>query len=204
MYTQCNTIEIGYCMFPLCFAYRDIVDKLLSQNMHEVLQSNDQLTTCMKKQMVLQAGFVEPPLHFKPTYKFDVNSDVYDSGKKRRIPAWTDRILYVSKPLIATNKDETTVHPVGIECISYNADFTLRTSDHRPVYASFVVDMDICADYLKLLNNLLKEAYNEKQSAIDQEKSTKSAAIEKDPASEKIEYNRNIEFSSESQVCTIS
>ena len=66
--------------------------------------------------------FVEPPLHFKPTYKLDINSDLYDSGSKKRIPAWTDRILYVNR---------------GIECIAYNADFDLKTSDHRPVYASF-------------------------------------------------------------------
>lgn len=39
-------------------------------------------------------GFIEGPLHFRPTYKFDHQSDTYDSGKKKRVPAWTDRILF--------------------------------------------------------------------------------------------------------------
>ena len=37
---------------------------------------------------------MEGPLHFRPTYKFDKNSDDYDTSAKHRVPAWTDRILY--------------------------------------------------------------------------------------------------------------
>ena len=69
----------------------------------------------------------EPPLNFRPTYKFDFDSDVYDSSSKQRIPAWADRILYV---------------PRGLECLAYNSDVSLRTSDHRPVYATFVARVD--------------------------------------------------------------
>ena len=197
------------------------MDKLLAQNMHEVLQSNDQLTWCMQQKLVLQSGFVEPPLHFKPTYKFDVDSDVYDSGKKKRIPAWTDRILYVAKPLKST-KDETNRNEIGngngsgIECISYNADFSLRTSDHRPVYSTFVVDVDICIDYSKLINKLLKETHITNQMVVTDNVTTEigigtgaagiinSTENIPDQVSEKIEYNNNIQFSSESQVCIIS
>ena len=66
---------------------------------------------------------VEPPLNFYPTYKLDIESDEYDTGAKKRIPAWTDRVLYVPSS--------------GFECTAYNSDTSLRTSDHRPVFASF-------------------------------------------------------------------
>ena len=34
-------------------------------------------------------GYLEGPLLFRPTYKYDLHSDTYDSGEKMRIPAWT-------------------------------------------------------------------------------------------------------------------
>ncbi len=35
------------------------------------------------------AGYQEGPLLFRPTYKYDLGSDNYDTGEKFRIPAWT-------------------------------------------------------------------------------------------------------------------
>lgn len=37
----------------------------------------------------------EAPITFRPTYKFNkVEPYDYDSSEKRRVPAWTDRILF--------------------------------------------------------------------------------------------------------------
>ena len=37
----------------------------------------------------------EAPITFRPTYKFNkVEPFDYDSSEKRRVPAWTDRILF--------------------------------------------------------------------------------------------------------------
>ena len=108
-------------------------------------------------------------MNFKPTYKFDVHSDVYDSGLKKRIPAWTDRILYA---------------PTGIKCMAYDADFSLRTSDHRPVYATFSADISLTEDMLHLMRTL--------------------AGVDTTDDASALKYNGAIEFSSESQVCTIS
>lgn len=39
----------------------------------------------------------EAPITFRPTYKFDkytLDPFGYDSSEKRRVPAWTDRILF--------------------------------------------------------------------------------------------------------------
>ena len=41
-----------------------------------------------------RARYEEGPLDFLPTYKYDPMSDTYDTSKKARVPAWTDRILY--------------------------------------------------------------------------------------------------------------
>ena len=65
---------------------------------------------------------------FRPTYKFDKGNDTYDSSLKKRIPGWTDRILFT---------------PAKLDCLSYNSDESLRSSDHRPVYASFVFHVNI-------------------------------------------------------------
>ncbi len=81
-----------------------------------------------KSQGLVFQNFTEAPLNFKPTYKFDIGSNVYDSGAKQRIPSWTDRILYVDSP--------------NIQCLAYNSDESLMTSDHRPVYASFMVSFN--------------------------------------------------------------
>lgn len=104
---------------------RRLVDQLLAANMHDVMLANDQLTCARKAGAVFQ-GFTEPPLGFRPTYKYDLNSSLYDSGSKARIPAWTDRVLYSASPSAAT-------------CLAYNSEDSVRTSDHRPVYASFLV-----------------------------------------------------------------
>jgi len=74
-------------------------------------------------------GFTEAPVRFNPTYKFDRGTDIFDSSAKQRVPAWTDRILYRSKA-----KD-------AIECHCYEAVPELKSSDHRPVMASFSVGL---------------------------------------------------------------
>lgn len=42
-------------------------------------------------------GYSEGPLLFRPTYKYDNNSDEYDTSEKQRVPAWTDRILTLGR-----------------------------------------------------------------------------------------------------------
>ena len=35
------------------------------------------------------AGYEEGPLLFRPTYRYDLGTDNYDTSEKMRIPAWT-------------------------------------------------------------------------------------------------------------------
>lgn len=67
-------------------------------------------------------------MNFRPTYKYDVGTASYDSSAKSRIPSWTDRILYIPNTEV-------------LDCIAYNSVDEIATSDHRPVYASFVVKL---------------------------------------------------------------
>lgn len=77
--------------------------------------------------MFLSEQIIEAPLNFRPTYKFAVGSNSYDSGGKNRIPSWTDRILYIDSKM---------------HCFEYDSDPSIMTSDHKPVYASFVADVN--------------------------------------------------------------
>lgn len=106
-------------------ATRKVTELLLKAGMREELLNNDELREQMRRGKVFP-GFVEAPITFPPTYKYDVDSDLFDTSEKRRTPSWTDRIVWkrnASKMLIER----------------YDSCRTVRTSDHRPVFAHFLV-----------------------------------------------------------------
>lgn len=72
---------------------RPVIDKCLELRMHGVLLQNEQLR---REQAGGRAfvGFREAPLNFLPTYKVDRGTVAYDTGRKQRIPSWTDRVLF--------------------------------------------------------------------------------------------------------------
>ena len=86
-------------------------------------------------------GFHEARICFPPTYKFDVGSDDYDSSRKQRTPAWTDRVLFKvnSRPGTATASAQAPRPPPRITCEveKYDSVRGLRCSDHRPVVKVF-------------------------------------------------------------------
>ena len=47
-----------------------------------------QLRSAMDNQAVF-VGYQEGPILFRPTYRYDVGSNEYDTSEKMRIPAWT-------------------------------------------------------------------------------------------------------------------
>ena len=68
---------------------------------------------------------------------------MYDTSPKRRIPSWTDRILYKMKQ--------------QVQLISYCCAQKIRVSDHRPVYASFKCNIDVDLDEISSeQNNFLR------------------------------------------------
>lgn len=105
-------------------------EKLVSE-----LYKNDQLTTARRNSQVFQ-GFTESLPKFLPTYKFKVGSrNDYDANK--RIPAWTDRILF--RNLSAPYDNENGKFKLDVQQLAYNSLIETSTSDHKPVFSVFKI-----------------------------------------------------------------
>eukprot|EP00929_Paragymnodinium_shiwhaense_P000136 TRINITY_DN10037_c0_g1_i6.p1 TRINITY_DN10037_c0_g1~~TRINITY_DN10037_c0_g1_i6.p1 ORF type:complete len:554 (-),score=101.71 TRINITY_DN10037_c0_g1_i6:205-1866(-) len=72
--------------------------------------------------------FDEAPICFPPTYKLNAGTLVYDTSPKRRVPSWTDRVLWRRSP--------------RVKALRYGVLPALRRSDHIPVFAQFEVTAD--------------------------------------------------------------
>ena len=105
------------------------ISKILDSNsdraseLQRHLLRHDQLRAVMAEELAFP-GFAEGSISFLPTFKFDKDSNDYDTSHKQRIPAWTDRVLF---------------KPIGTRVLEYDSVRDAIHSDHRPVYATFRV-----------------------------------------------------------------
>ncbi|KAG0338106.1 hypothetical protein BG000_004551 [Podila horticola] len=102
------------------------VKTLLKTHDYDTLLKHDQLAA---QRTLLKAfsEFEEGPIDFAPTYKYDVGTNIWDSSEKRRVPSYTDRILWWSRD---PSKD-------SVEQIYYRSHVEHLISDHKPVSAFF-------------------------------------------------------------------
>lgn len=114
-------VLMGDLNFRISLRNTEVRPLISSRNYSRLLQF-DQLQASQPLHPVL-SHYQEGTLSFAPTYKYDPNSDEYDTSKKMRVPAWCDRVLYSGK---------------GVVLVSYRRTET-RYSDHRPVSATVVV-----------------------------------------------------------------
>ncbi|XP_059494226.1 phosphatidylinositol polyphosphate 5-phosphatase type IV isoform X1 [Stegostoma tigrinum] len=108
---------------------RAVIDELLHNKNKDSLRSilhYDELTKKLQEGSIFK-GFKEAEISFLPTYKFDIGCDVYDSSAKQRTPSYTDRVIYKSR------------QKGDIFVLKYGSCTSIKTSDHRPVYAYFQV-----------------------------------------------------------------
>ncbi|XP_022740048.1 type I inositol polyphosphate 5-phosphatase 5-like [Durio zibethinus] len=138
-----RVIWLGDLNYRVALSYEK-TRTLLKDNNWDTLLEKDQLNMERDAGRVFN-GFKEGRILFAPTYKYSHNSDSYagetvKSKKKRRTPAWCDRILW---------------HGAGIEQLSYIRGES-RFSDHRPVSAFFSVDVEVKRNF----NNKFRKGYS--------------------------------------------
>jgi hypothetical protein len=109
-------IVCGDLNYRVDMTYAEAVANIDKGDLRQLLDV-EQLTGVLKN-----LDWREEKIMFKPTYKFDENSDIYDTSKKRRIPSWTDRIL------LKTSAPRVGIGPINK--LSFETDI-LRQMNHR-------------------------------------------------------------------------
>jgi hypothetical protein len=142
---------IGDLNYRIELTYEDCVATIQSKDV-EKLNERDQLTLTRAEDAEL-AKLKEAGRKFMPTFKFDENSDVYDTSPKKRVPSYTDRVLIrrgrkrlavgnaqgVVRDLTAPEKLNFPAIP---KCVKYECG-TCRFSDHRSVLGTFKFSIPI-------------------------------------------------------------
>ncbi|XP_041667481.1 inositol polyphosphate 5-phosphatase K [Cheilinus undulatus] len=123
-----------------------VVKCAIDSNKLPLLWERDQLNMAKNTESILE-GFIEGPLKFPPTYKFDVGTHTYDTSAKKRKPAWTDRILWrhrrTGSPVPTHNaalQRGLTSWLGGATKVTqhaYRSHMGFTISDHKPVSALF-------------------------------------------------------------------
>lgn len=89
--------------FPLPSPYKTEMDQLTNSIMQGELDNISLYFTCIARHYInfilwsigmVFRGFEEGPITFKPTYKYDPGTQMFDTSQKQRTPSYTDRILY--------------------------------------------------------------------------------------------------------------
>ena len=102
----------------------DEVCELVRQKKYTKLLESDQLAQ-QEHLYCTQYNFRFATPAFPPTYKYDPGTWDYDTSEKRRVPSWTDRVMWRSK--------------AGVELKSFTQAENMLSSDHRAVAATFDV-----------------------------------------------------------------
>ncbi|KAL8517865.1 hypothetical protein ACS0TY_009249 [Phlomoides rotata] len=140
--------EADMVVFVGDFNYRldsisyDEARDFVSQRSFDWLREKDQLRAEMKAGNVFQ-GMREAIIKFPPTYKFEKHQPGlagFDSGEKKRIPAWCDRILYRDNRSASVSTCSLDC-PVVASPLQYDACMDVTDSDHKPVRCIFGVEL---------------------------------------------------------------
>ncbi|RIB01325.1 Endonuclease/exonuclease/phosphatase [Gigaspora rosea] len=107
------------------------IKPLLEKGDIELLLNFDQLNMQRRNKQAFYE-FEEGTITFPPTYKYDFGTNIFDTSEKRRMPAWTDRILWRSKESDWCRQ------------LMYKSHMDIMLSDHKPVNSIFELKLKIC------------------------------------------------------------
>uniref|UniRef100_A0A672PU97 Phosphatidylinositol 4,5-bisphosphate 5-phosphatase A n=1 Tax=Sinocyclocheilus grahami TaxID=75366 RepID=A0A672PU97_SINGR len=148
-----------------------VVKSAIDNNKLSTLWEKDQLNMAKGSETVLE-GFHEGPLKFPPTYKFDVGTDTYDTSGKKRKPAWTDRILWRSRPMAqvsnSMSKRSSLSGLTSGTCVSqhfYRSHMEYTISDHKPVSSIFTLQFPYRVD-MPLVTLFVEDEWTEISDAV--------------------------------------
>ncbi|KAH0883329.1 hypothetical protein HID58_059425 [Brassica napus] len=123
--------DFNYRLFGITY---DEARDFISHRSFDWLREKDQLRAEMSEGKVFQ-GMREALITFPPTYKFEKNKPGlggYDSGEKKRIPAWCDRVIFRDNQ--STPFSECNLQCPVVSCtVMYEACMDVTESDHKPV-----------------------------------------------------------------------
>jgi hypothetical protein len=114
---------MGDLNYRIRYPNRQEVLKMISDSKFQELEIYDQLKEQIRLGNVFK-DFSEGKLNFAPSYKFNIGTCIYDTSDKKKLPAWTDRILWKSK----IKKLSSIINQKYYKCYS-----KFLTSDHKPV-----------------------------------------------------------------------
>lgn len=145
LYANCTNVAIDDHRYTICFGdfnYR--IDNLEMAKIKELVESEDYDKLLENDQMMKNRSeghcfdaYNEEKISFAPTYKYDLNSNTFDSSSKQRHPAYTDRVLWKEKGV----NDKSSLSQT-----SYVSHMSYMSSDHKPISAEFVIEMPLMVD----------------------------------------------------------
>ncbi|XP_035641634.1 phosphatidylinositol 4,5-bisphosphate 5-phosphatase A [Oncorhynchus keta] len=143
------------------------VKTAIDNNKLTMLWEKDQLNMAKDSETVL-VGFLEGPLKFPPTYKFDVGTDTYDTSGKKRKPAWTDRILWRLRSTAPFGQAPNAGKRGSVSGLSsgtkvtqhfYRSHMEYMVSDHKPVSSIFTLQFPYKVD-MPLVTIMVEDEWN--------------------------------------------
>lgn len=136
-----------------------LIDKREWQRLHDCDQLRRQLK--LGETLYARLGIRDALPSFAPTYKYDAGTLRYDTSEKRRVPAWTDRVLWWAPPYCKADllrpgvagldtgpptghgsATERARDPMSLQNF-WREEMGEHRSDHRPVTAHFDVAVKV-------------------------------------------------------------
>lgn len=185
------TIMMGDMNYRNTLPYKDVCDIVKKGDLDTLLKCEQLNVSRFEKKDPVMSQFLEPPIKFPPTFKFDKGSDVYDTSGKKRVPSWTDRVLVRTSPPSQVAGIEDTINfesdsfkmcfeginfPTDDNSHNYEIKYnfpslpinicyrSLRNSfsDHRPVQSAYIFPAPFeDQERLSELNEIIDAKYSE-------------------------------------------